>query len=106
MHQVLDFVEFQSILLDGSSTFPIFVPFSPEMHPQIGGVWDCSASCFAAPLYVFQPNGFSSMHSVQEKKGGVVRAPKEVLHKLQFFVELLHGGVCGAVPNTPIVCTT
>jgi len=33
--------------------------------------------------------------------GGVVRAPKEVLHKLQFFVELLHGGVCGAVPNTP-----
>jgi len=25
-----------------------------------------------------------------------VRAPKEVLHKLQFFVELLHGGVCGA----------
>jgi hypothetical protein len=30
------------------------------------------------------------------KKGGVVRAPKEVLHELQFFVELLHGGVCGA----------
>jgi len=30
------------------------------------------------------------------KKSGVVRAPKEVLHKLQFFVELLHGGVCGA----------
>jgi len=27
-------------------------------------------------------------------------APKEVLHKLQFFVELLHGEVCGAVPNT------
>ena len=25
-----------------------------------------------------------------------MRAPKEVLHKLQFFVELLHGGVCGA----------
>ena len=35
------------------------------------------------------------------KKGGVVRAPKKVLHKLQFFVELLHGRVCGAVPNTP-----
>jgi len=32
-----------------------------------------------------------------------VRASKEVLHKLQFFVELLHGGVCGAVPNTPII---
>jgi len=31
-----------------------------------------------------------------------VRAPKEVLHKLQFFVELLHDGVCGAVPNTPL----
>jgi hypothetical protein len=25
-----------------------------------------------------------------------VRAPKKVLHKLQFFVELLHGGVYGA----------
>jgi hypothetical protein len=34
------------------------------------------------------------------KKGGVVRAPKRVLHTLQVFVELLHGGVCGAVPNT------
>ena len=44
----------------------------------------------------FQLHAFSS-----RKKGGVVRAPKEVLHKLQFFVELLHGGVCGAVPNTP-----
>jgi hypothetical protein len=30
------------------------------------------------------------------KKGGVVRAPKEVLYELQFFVELLYGGVCGA----------
>jgi hypothetical protein len=26
-----------------------------------------------------------------------------VLHKLQFFVELLHGGVCGAVPNTLLI---
>jgi hypothetical protein len=26
-----------------------------------------------------------------------------VLHKLQFFVELLNGGVCGAVPNTPYI---
>jgi len=34
------------------------------------------------------------------KKSGVVRAPKEVLHELQFFVELLYGEVCGAVPNT------
>jgi hypothetical protein len=36
------------------------------------------------------------------KKGGVMKAPKEVLYKLQFSVELLHGGVCGAVPNTPL----
>jgi hypothetical protein len=28
-----------------------------------------------------------------EKKDIVVRAPKGVLHKLQFFVELLHGGI-------------
>jgi hypothetical protein len=40
----------------------------------------------------FQLHALSS-----RKKGGVVRAP----HKLQFFVELLYGGVCGAVPNTP-----
>jgi len=26
-----------------------------------------------------------------------------VLHKLQFFVKLLHGGVCGAVANTPLI---
>ena len=30
------------------------------------------------------------------KKGEIVRAPKKVLHKLQFFMELLHGGVCEA----------
>jgi hypothetical protein len=35
-----------------------------------------------------------------------VRAPKVVLHKLQFFLELLHGGVCGAVSNTPIAIAT
>jgi len=34
------------------------------------------------------------------KKSGAVRAPKEVLHKLQFFMELFHGEVCGAVPGT------
>jgi len=57
-----------------------------------------------APYFLakrFQLHALSS-----RKKSGVVRAPKEVLHKLQFFVELLHGGVyggrvCGAVPNTP-----
>jgi len=30
-----------------------------------------------------------------KKKDEVVRAPKEILHKLQIFVELLHSGVCG-----------
>ena len=34
----------------------------------------------------FQLHALSS-----RKKGEVVRAPKEVLHKPQFFVELLHG---------------
>jgi len=59
-------------------------------------VWDCSAPWFSAPLHAFLPNGFCSTHTVQEKKRGVVRAPKEVLHKNLKFVELLHGGVCGA----------
>jgi len=39
----------------------------------------------------FQLHALSS-----RKKSGVVRAPKEVLHELQFFMELLHSGVCGA----------
>jgi hypothetical protein len=26
-----------------------------------------------------------------------------VLHKLKFFLKLLHGGVCGAVPNNPLI---
>jgi hypothetical protein len=30
------------------------------------------------------------------KKRGVIRAPKGMLHKLQVFVELLHGEVYGA----------
>jgi hypothetical protein len=30
-----------------------------------------------------------------------MREPKEILYKLMFFVELLHGRVYGAVPNTP-----
>jgi len=61
----------------------------------------CSTFFSSAPRFLakrFQLHALSS-----RKKGGVVRAPKEVLHKLQFFVELLHDGVCGAVPNTPIV---
>jgi len=62
---------------------------------MLGGVWHCSALCFLAKR--FQLHALSS-----RKKGGVVRAPKEVLHKL-FFVELLHSRVCGAVPNTPLM---
>jgi hypothetical protein len=38
-----------------------------------------------------------------EKKDKVMRAPKKVLHVLQFFVEPLHGEVCRIVPNTPKV---
>jgi len=55
-----------------------------------------------ALLHVFQLRSkfFSQTVSAPrtqfEKKGGVVRAPKEVLHELQFFVELLHSGVYGA----------
>jgi len=47
------------------------------------------------------------LHALRSKKnGGVVRAHKRVLHRLQFFMELLHSGVCGAVPDTPLVqCT-
>jgi len=48
-----------------------------------------SALCFLAKR--FQLHALSS-----RKKGGAVRAPKEVLNELQFFVELLHDGVYGA----------
>ena len=54
----------------------------------------CSTFFSSAPRFLakrFQLHALSS-----RKKGGVVRAPKDVLHKLQFFVELLHGGVYGA----------
>ena len=55
-----------------------------------------SAPCFLAKRF--------QLHALcSRKNGGVVRAPKEVLHKLQFFIELLYGGVCGAVPNTPLI---
>jgi hypothetical protein len=43
----------------------------------------------------------------EKKEWSCERASKEVLHELQFFVELLYSGVCGtrvlgAVPNTPL----
>jgi hypothetical protein len=64
----------------------------------IGGVWDCSTPRFLAKQFQLY-----ALYS--RKNGGAVRAPKEVLHKLQFFMELLHGGVRGAVSNTPIIST-
>ena len=48
----------------------------------------------SAPRFLAKQFQLHALYS--RKKGGVVGAPKEVLHKLQFFVELLHGGVCGA----------
>ena len=54
----------------------------------------CSTFFSSPPRFLakqFQLHALSS-----RKKGGVVKAPKEVLHELQFFVELLHSGVCEA----------
>lgn len=45
---------------------------------------------FSAPLYVFEPNMSNS------RKNEAKKAHKEMLQKLQFFVELLHGGVYAA----------
>jgi len=58
------------------------------------GVWDCSASRFFSSASRFLAKRFQ-LHG-SRKNGGVVRASKDVLHKLQFFMELLYGGVCGA----------
>ena len=55
-----------------------------------------------ASLHIFQlrPTFFVKrfqLHALYSRKnGGVVRAPKEVLHKLQVLIKLLHGGTCGA----------
>jgi len=35
-------------------------------------------------------------HTLLEKKGGGMRAPKECFTNSRFFVELLNGEVCGA----------
>jgi hypothetical protein len=50
---------------------------------------------FSSALY-FLAKQFQLYALSSRKKGGVVRASQEVLYELQFFVELLHGGVCGA----------
>jgi hypothetical protein len=53
--------------------------------------------CFwTAPLYVFLVKQFQLHVLCSRKKRGVIRAPKGMLHKLQVFVELLHGEVYGA----------
>jgi hypothetical protein len=62
----------------------------------LGDVWDGSAPRFSTKRFQLHALG-------SRKNGGVVRAPKEVHHKLQAFVELLYGGVCRAVTNTPLV---
>jgi hypothetical protein len=56
--------------------------------------------CLGLLRSTFFSQTVSAPRTLFKKKGGVVRAPREVLHKLQFFMELPHGGVCGAIPNT------
>jgi len=53
-------------------------------------------STFFSSAPRFSAKQFQLHALCSRKNSGVVRAPKEVLHKLQFFVKLLHGGVCGA----------
>ena len=60
------------------------------------GVWDCSAPRFFSSAPCFLAKRFQLHTLSSRKKGGVVRTPKEVLHRLQFFMELLYDGVCGA----------
>ena len=53
-------------------------------------IWDCSALRFLVKRF--------KLHALySRKKREIVIAPKDVLHKLQFFMELLHDRVCGAV---------
>jgi len=74
-----------------------------EYLKKIRRVWDCSAPRFSAPLHVFLPKRLQFHAVSSRKKDGVVRAPKKLLHKLHFFMELLHNKICGAVSNTPYV---
>jgi hypothetical protein len=57
-------------------------------------------------IFSFAPCFFAKrfqLHALRSrKKSGAIRAPKNVLHKLQFFVELLHDEVYGGVTDTPI----
>ena len=76
-------------------------------HKQFYGVVETT------PLLIFQLRSifFSKIgltpHTLLEKKGGVMRAPKEVLHKLQVFCGAsprwsLWSRVRGAVTSTPL----
>ena len=58
---------------------------------------------FLALLHVFLAKQIQldPRNSALGEKGGVVRAPRGVLHKFHVFVELHHGKVCGALPNSP-----
>jgi hypothetical protein len=72
----------------------------PLKH-QIKGVLETvPLHVFPAPLHVFLAKQFQLHVLCSRKKNEVVRARKEVLHKLYFFVKLLRGRVCGAVPNS------
>jgi hypothetical protein len=51
----------------------------------------CSTFFSYAPRFLAK--WFQLYAPSSRKKGGVVKAPKEVLHELQFFIELLHGRV-------------
>jgi hypothetical protein len=65
------------------------------------GILGLLHSTFFWFCFTFFSQTVSAPHTLFEKKGEVVGAPKEVLHKLQFSMKLLYVGVCGAVPDTP-----
>jgi len=54
----------------------------------------CSTFFSSTPRFLAKQFQLHALNS--SKKGGVVRAPKEILHKLHFFLELLRDGICGA----------
>ena len=66
----------------------------PCLVPKIfwfSGLWGCLGllcSTFFSSALRFFSQTVSAPRTEFKKKGGVVRAPKGVLHKLQFFVEL------------------
>jgi hypothetical protein len=64
-----------------------------------GGVRDFSAPHFLVKRF--------QLHALYlRKKGGAIRAPKEMVYKLQFYMELLHGKVYGAESQIPLYTGT